>query len=583
MLSVIYRVWLQFDSKRRAQFFYILTLSIVVSLLEVVSISAVLPFIVALTTPEELFAWEEVKLVAEYFEIYTPRDLLLPITLMFISLTVLSSLLRMLLLWSQTRFSFSVGVELSHKMYVKALYRRYLTTINQNSNKTISDIMLKAEMFVDGLILPVMIIIGTLFLLSIMVFFVILLDPYMAIYSVIIFGFLYLLVTVGVKKKIEAYSVNILKGQDEVFITLREGFGSIRDVILDNLQEIYGNKFKSSYGLLRRNKANVAIIGAIPRYVIESVGMVVISILAFNMTVRGVDKSYILPVLGGFALTAQRMLPALHKAFSSWADLKGAYMPIQNALVLLETENNFEYRKIINVKNNGMIFYFEKFIKLDNISFSYEETKTIDRVDIEIKKGERIAVVGETGSGKSTLIDIIMGLIDVDTGSVFVDDKKCIEEDKREWQCLISHVPQAIFLLDKTLIENIAIGVSPDNVDFDRVIKAADDACISGFIKSLPNGYNTVIGEDGSQLSGGQRQRIGIARALYKQSQLIVLDEATSALDRKTEEKVLKSILKNEKLTVLMITHRPEVLKMFDRVIYMKNGRVEKVNSSGEI
>jgi ATP-binding cassette, subfamily B, bacterial PglK len=575
MLSVIYRVWLQFNSIRRKQFIYISILAIIVSLLEVVSIGAVLPFIAALTTPEELFAWPEVQMLAEYFEINSPDELLMPMTFLFILLTIFSSMFKVLLLWSQTRFSFSVGVELSNKMYAKALSRPYLISIKQNSNKTVSDIMLKAEMFVDGLILPVMIIIGAIFLLAIMMIFVIILDPYIAIYGVLGFASLYMLISLGIKKRLEKYSVNILKGQDEVFIILREGFGSIRDVILDKLQGVYSKKFLRAYTLLRRNRANVVIVGSIPKYLIESIGMVIIAILAFKMTTRGVDRSFILPVLGGLALSAQRILPVLQRSFASWTSIKGSYMPIVDALELLEGLDYDEKYKS-KAEFNTNTFSFDQAIKLENITFSYNNTKTLDNINLQINKGECVAFIGETGCGKSTLLDIVMGLLDPNKGNLLVDGRNIVGVNKSEWQSQISHVPQTIFLLDKTIAENIAIGISAKDIDLDRVIKVSHDARISDFINSLSDGYNTIVGEDGCELSGGQKQRIGIARALYKKSKLIVLDEATSALDSKTEGEVLDAILKNKERTVLMITHRSEILHKCDRVIRMKNGSIEE-------
>ena len=577
MVSIIYRVWLQLDSKRRRQFFYVLMLSIIVSLLEVVSVGAILPFIAALTAPEKLFTLSEVRIFVEYFEINSAEGLLMPMTILFVLLTIISSVFRMLLVWAQTRFSFSVGIELSNKMYMNALNRTYLEHIKSNSNKAIADIILKAEMFVDGLILPVMVIIGAIFLLIFMTTFVVMLDPYIALFSVIGFGSLYLLITVSIRKKLEDYGVNILRGQDNVFVILREGFGSFRDIVLDNLQAVYSEKFLKTYALLRNSKASVAIIGSIPRYAIEAIGMTIIAIAAFKMTTSGVDQSYILPILGGFALSAQKLLPILQQSYSSWASLKGSCQSISNALALLEIENpHHPSEQGESPKSNYNKHFFNQGIMLKNIVFSYDNDnkKAINNINIEINKGESVAFMGQTGSGKSTLLDLIMGLLEPTLGDILVDGRKITEINKKEWQSHISHVPQIIFLLDTTIIANIALGVPVKDIDFDRVLKAAKDAKISDFINSLPDGYDTVVGEDGCDLSGGQRQRIGIARALYKKSDLIVLDEATSALDSKTEAEVLSAILKNKERTVLMITHRSEILHNCDNVIYVENGSI---------
>jgi len=419
MISIIYRVWLQFNSKRRKQFIYILTLSIVTSLLEVISISAVLPFVAALTSPKELFIMLQMQGVLGYLGIGTPDELLFPMTLLFILLTVFSGIFRILLLWSQTRFSFSIGVDLSDKMYRKSLKKSFSIHNSVNSNKKISDIILKSEMFVDGVILPVMVIISTIFLLTTVVIFVVALDPYAAIYSALGFGLLYLFVSILIKKKLERFSLNILKGQDKVFITLREGFGSIRDIILDKLCNVYSDKFLKVYGLLRRNNANIAIVGSIPRYAIESIGMVIIALLAFNMMTRGLDKDYIFPLLAGVALSAQKILPALQQSFSSWTSLKGSYSSISSALELLESTDQLEH-KLEKTYNCNTVFFKES-IQFKDVMFTHKGKKILKEVNFKVKKGESIAIIGETGSGKSTLIDLIMGFISPSKGDFLVD------------------------------------------------------------------------------------------------------------------------------------------------------------------
>jgi ATP-binding cassette subfamily B protein len=260
----------------------------------------------------------------------------------------------------------------------------------------------------------------------------------------------------------------------------------------------------------------------------------------------------------------------MQQAYSSWAQIKGAQGFLKDTLDLLEQEYS-----IPPSKRDSEKLQFSKSIILKDISFNYQGTfnPVLKRINLKINKGDRIGFIGSTGCGKSTLLDLIMGLLIPSQGKILVDDVEITKDNINSWQSHIAHVPQSIFLADSTIIENIAFGIDKEKIELDNVVLASQKAEIADSIETWPLGYNSLIGERGVRLSGGQRQRIGIARALYKNADLIILDEATSALDNFTENEIIKSIDKLDKdLTIIMVAHRITTLRNCNRIFKLENG-----------
>ena len=275
-----------------------------------------------------------------------------------------------------------------------------------------------------------------------------------------------------------------------------------------------------------------------------------------------------IPVLGALALGAQRLLPVMQIFYNAWGNLKGTHFVLEEVLVFL----NLNDSKTMNVINDDCDF--EKNIRLKDVSFGYDENSlpTINKINIDIKKGDRIGVIGKTGSGKSTLFDILMGLLDPTHGTLEVDENVITSSNRRAWQSRIAHVPQNIYLSDSTLEENIAFGIPVEEIDSSLVRRAAISANIDSVVNEWPLKYKTILGERGIRLSGGQRQRIGIARALYKQADVLFLDEATSSLDTATESSIMKAIEKlGNDITLIIIAHRISTLKNCSRILELTN------------
>jgi len=332
---------------------------------------------------------------------------------------------------------------------------------------------------------------------------------------------------------------------------------------------------------LQRAGAGNAFMSQAPRFLMEAIGMVIIAIFVLVLSNKPGGVAAAFPLLGMLALAAQRLLPLIQQVYGNWSVVAGSRAVLTDVLALLdqplpELANQAETESLA----------FVNAISLQNISFRYGDTTpwVLDEINLTIPKGARVGFVGSTGSGKSTVIDLIMALLEPSNGVLMVDDKIITAENRRAWQRNIAHVPQAIFLADTTIAENIAFGTPSDQIDYERVRLAAKRARIDEFVESYPDGYAAIVGERGVRLSGGQRQRIGIARALYKQASVLVFDEATSALDTETEFSVMQAIddLADD-LTIIMIAHRTTTLKKCDVIFKLDQGQVFAQHSYNEV
>jgi ABC-type multidrug transport system fused ATPase/permease subunit len=348
--------------------------------------------------------------------------------------------------------------------------------------------------------------------------------------------------------------------------------GGIRDVLLDGTQTVYCDIYRQADHPLRHAQGSNVFIGGSPRPVMEALGMVLIAALAYALSRQVGGIATALPVLGALALGAQRLLPALQQIYSAWAAIAGNHASLADIIALLDQPLPAEL-----LKPAPAPLSFQDSIRFDAVRFRYSNDGpwVLDGLNLTIPKGARVGFVGSTGSGKSTTLDLLMGLLIPTEGEILVDAQPISVNRFRALQQSIAHVPQSIYLADTTLAENIAFGVPPDTIDLDRVQQAARQAQIADFIESSPDGYQAYVGERGIRLSGGQRQRIGIARALYKQASVLVFDEATSALDNTTEKSVMDAIKGlSSDLTILLIAHRLTTIRRCDTIVELEHGRI---------
>ncbi|HEX7387973.1 MAG TPA: ABC transporter ATP-binding protein [Castellaniella sp.] len=572
--------WSHLVARRKRQLAVLLVLMVLASFAEVLSLGAVLPFLGVLTQPEKVFAHPAIQPVLAWLHIATPAQLLLPVTVAFIIAALLAGAMRLLLLYVSTKLSFAVGADFSYQIYRRTLYQPYAVHVSRNSSEVISGVTSKVAAVIYYFLTPVLTLASSSVILVAILAALLAVDPMMSIIAFFGFGGIYGVVILASRRRLLFYSQKIAAESDQVIKVLQEGLGGIRDVLIDGTQATYCQQYRQADVPLRHAQAGSLVIAGAPRYAAEALGMVFIAILAYAMARQPGGVSNTITLLGVLALGAQRLLPVLQQSYQAIVQLRSGRHSLQDALGLIGQPIDPD------VYESTEALPFERAIELRGLGFRYvvDGPQVLRDIDLRIARGSRVGIMGATGSGKSTLLDIVMGLLHPTTGGIWIDDRHLEPATQRAWQRRIAHVPQTIYLADTTVAENIAFGVPPGQIDHYRVKLAADRAQIAGYIESLRDGYDTFVGERGVRLSGGQRQRIGIARALYKQAEVIIFDEATSALDNETEQAVMDGIEGlGPDLTVLIIAHRLTTLRGCDLVVELRHGRVVRAGSYGDV
>ncbi|WP_423790005.1 ABC transporter ATP-binding protein [Leptospira levettii] len=573
ILDELYRrFWNSIQQRRKQQLFLLFVLIIFTSFAEIFSIGAVFPFLAALTNPSQIFNLEELQFLWKVLEVNEPSSVLLYVTSGFILASLVSGAMRLLLIYATTRLSFGIGADISYEIYKRTLFQPYYVHINRNSAEVITGITSKASSVVTQIITPILTLLSSTVILLFIIGGLLLIDPKTTLISFSFFIMLYIFVALYSKTKLKKNGEILTNNLTTVQKSLQEGMGGIRDILLDGTQSYFLNTYRVSDSLYRKASAENYYYSASPRYVVESLGMALIGIFAYHFGRSNDSLMAALPILGSLAIAAQRVLPILQQSYYSWSNLRAGRENLSNVVELLN-----QSIKTANSNRSLGKLTFNHDIKIDNLSFIYEESKkeVISNVSLTIPKGNRVGIVGQTGSGKSTLMDLLMGLLVPTKGNIRVDGIELNDENIRLWQNNLAHVPQNIFLSDSSIAENIAFGYRKEEIDFQKLKIAAKKAQISEHIEQLPDGYDTFVGERGVKLSGGQRQRIGIARALYKDAEVIFLDEATSALDNDTEKAVMESIDSLDKsITIFIIAHRLSTIDGCDQKIELSEGKV---------
>jgi ATP-binding cassette, subfamily B, bacterial PglK len=554
---------------------------IIASLAEIISIGAILPFLGILTAPEQVYQHALMQPVIQVLALTEPKQLILPLTILFITAALLAGVIRLTLLYAMTRLSFATGADLSINIYRRTLYQPYEVHVSRNSSEVINGIITKTGTVIGGVISPTLNLISSIILLVGIMGALFAINPMIALSASVGFGMLYWMVIRYTKTQLKDNSKIIADQSTQRIKSLQEGLGGIRDVLIDGTQQFYCKLYRNADLLMRRVSGNNVFISGSPRYAMEAIGMMIIAGLAYLMTQQEGGMVTAIPVLGALALGAQRLLPALQQVYASYSAIKGSKSSFKDVLNLLDQPLP-EYADQLPPKP----IPFVKEIKLNNLNFYYTEDSpwVLKNVNLSLKKGSCIGFMGVTGSGKSTLLDIIMGLLPATEGGLIIDNQVINTQNRRAWQAHIAHVPQNIYLSDSTIEENIAFGIAKELIDRQRVKKAAQQAQIAQLIEQWKDGYQTFVGERGIRLSGGQRQRIGIARALYKRADVLIFDEATSALDNKTEQAVMDAIEGLDKeLTILIIAHRLTTLKGCDKIVKLGENNAINILSYKEV
>lgn len=574
---LLIRLWHHTSTRRHRQFGLLLLLMLVASFAEILSIGAVLPFLGVLTAPQAVYEHPSTQALIHALGLKSSDQLLLPLTIAFGAAALIAGTVRLILLWASTRLSCAIGADLSINIYRRTLYQPYAVHCARNSSQVINGISGKANGVIFNIVVPTLTLISSSTMLITILIALLAVEPVIALSAFGGFGLIYLLIIRLTRKQQLLDSQRIAHESSHVIKSLQEGLGGIRDVLIDGSQETYCQIYRNADLPLRRAQGNSLFISQSPRFGIEALGMMLIAVLAYALAQQTDGIAKAIPILGALALGAQRLLPVMQQAYAAWSSIRAGQASLQDTLELLDQPLP-DYAD----QPPASALRFERNISIKQLSFGYSPTMpyVLKNIDLSIIKGSRVGFIGTTGSGKSTLLDIVMGLIQPNHGVLEVDGQVVTPANCRAWQAHIAHVPQVIFLADSSIEENIAFGIAKDKINHQRVRDAAQQAQIADIIDTWPEKYQTFVGERGIRLSGGQRQRIGIARALYKQVDVIIFDEATSALDNETEEAVMQAIDNlSHDLTLLIIAHRLTTLKNCTQIVELTEGVIKRSGS----
>ena len=544
------------------------------ALAEVVAIGAVLPFLAFISSPHPATTYPR---VAEFFHWIGWSDtdhLLVPITIFFATAAITAGAVRILLSWTSARFVYYLGHYLAAEVYRKVLYQPYSYHVARNSSETVAAIQNVYRVTQSVLVSLMQALTGTAIGLCIAAtLFAV--DPIVSLGAFGGFGVIYFFVGRLTRKRLDGNSKVVAATQQSRIQAIQEGLGGIRELLLDGTQPVSHARFDDLDRAYSSAQVTTAFIGEAPRFIVEAAAMVLIAFLALFMSTRPGGLAAALPFLGALALGSQRLLPLIQLLHLARTRLRANWHILHEVLDLLELPV-----PDTSSADRAERLPFSRSVRLEAVSFRYlpDGPNVLSALDLTITKGMRLGIIGKTGGGKSTLMDLLMGLLVPTAGHILVDGVELEPRTLPRWQAIVAHVPQMIFLADATVAENIAFGIPPANIDMDRVRRSARKAQLDEFIQGLPEGYATKVGERGVRLSGGQRQRVGIARALYKDARVLVFDEATSALDAATEAAVMDSINGlGRDLTLIIVAHRLSTVNACDQIVRLDGGQIAEV------
>lgn len=571
LVNGLAELWKVIGSKQRVGICITITLTIISSLSEIISIGSLIPFLAVVSDPNLINNNSYYKIIKTYINI-DEGEIFFYSLILFIFLSTISALIKLIQVWYINKTSYLVGAEISLKVYSKSLYLPYYAHINKNSSVIISNIFYKTNSIPSNLVQPTISLINSVFISLSILLLLLFINASVTLIILISFSFIYLSIGLFTNERLKRDSIDGTRYAAESLKLVQESLGGIRDIILDNSQKYFINNFNDVDYKSKYIQAKAVCLNITPKYVVESLGIIIIALTTYFLSIRASSPASVIPVLGVFALSAQRLLPNVQQIYSAWSTLTSSYGQLIDISNFLK-ENLYEKNAIFNTYQ----LPFSKSIVLEDVCYSYPSSinNSLKNVNYKFIKGSSYGIVGKSGGGKSTLLDLLMGLLIPTSGNIFIDGIKITEQNLTSWQSNIAHVPQFIFLADLSIYENIAFGVDRKSIDEDKCFEIINKVALTSLVESLPEGLNTRIGERGIRLSGGQRQRIGLARALYKGAKVIFLDEATSALDVDTEGEIMKTIysLGND-ITLIMVAHRRSTLDSCQYILELSEGEI---------
>ena len=576
MKSGFKKIWQILNSTEKKMLIKMSILKVFVGILDMAGVASIAPFI-AVISSEKILNENQIILKIKNTLNYDNTEIIVFFAVLSLFLISINQIFRILSKWYDTYVSHNIWWSLNRQMFSYFINEPYSFHIQTNSNALLEKLQVQTNAAVSGVVTPLFQILGHLITCIFLFSLLVIADPKVTFVLIVSVSLFYLLIFYKLRKKISTYGSYNPKYSQKTFKLVDQAYKSIKDIKIKNNANFYINIFEPLAKKYANNQVKINLISNLPRFFLEIFAYTFAFTLIIYFIKNSADFSSIIILIGVYAFALQKILPAVQGIYQQLTAIKYFKPSFDKVFEDLKLATNKFNKEKVNTLKKEKIF-FSKNIEFKKILFKYPSSKKIvlDIKNLKIKSGIFLGITGQTGSGKTTFVDILLGLLEPLSGEILVDNILLKKDLVKSWQSKVAYVPQFSFMADDTIKNNIALGKTESEIDFEKIKKSSEAAFLSNFIENdLHFKYDTIIGEDGVRLSGGQRQRISIARALYDDKSIIVFDEATNSLDSVTENLIIENLLKNkENKTIIMITHRLSSLQKCDEILFLENGSV---------
>jgi len=541
------------------------------ALLQVVGVASIAPFITILSNPDIIRSNEALSLLYNFLSVESDTQFIVIFAFISLAMIVISNSISALTLWVMLKLSMNIGGEIQRRLFNAFLNREYIFHKTNNYNKIISIISQEAPRFVYMVLQPFLLLVIHLFVAIIILLGLLFIDPFIAMVTTFLISGSYWMTYIFIKKSLVRNGEVVTRRNELVQSILSESFIGIKDIKLNSLDGAYCDVFSRVNRRGLDALANIHLTGDLPKFVIETISFGAILVFAIFLLWGGEPTDKVIAMLSIYAVAGYKLLPTMQQIYKSISSMSanGSVVSILRD-ELMQSPSSFS-------KSVGHPLAGVSSFTLESVSYAYPDSDSDALTDISLKfeRGKLYTIAGPSGSGKSTLADVMLGLLPQSKGKLFIDGKELGGQYMVDYQCSVGFVPQLIFIIDDTVVANVAFGEAADKIDLDKVVKALKNANALEFVERLPDGIDTQLGQDGKLLSGGQRQRIGVARSLYREKKVLILDEPTSALDIDSEYELMMLLNRlKETVLVIVISHRPAAIKFSDVITILDRGKV---------
>jgi ABC-type multidrug transport system fused ATPase/permease subunit len=554
----------------------LLLMIFVMAFLDMLGVASIMPFMTVLTNPqiiENNYLLNDIFFISKKFGIDDKKQFVFFLGILVFIIMMLSIAFKALTLYAQIRFCTMREFSIGKRLVEGFLNHPYSWFLNRHSADLEKTILSEVSIIISHGLKPIMNLITYSSIAVMLIILLILVDPKLSLIVGFVLGSAYGIIYKLSRSFLKSIGTERMQANKELFTTITEAFGAIKEIKVGGLEKIFTERFSKPSKLSAKHALSAQLVSNLPKFFLEAVAFGGLVLMILYLMSRNAVFLDVLPIISLYAFAGYRLMPSIQQIYVSISQLRYIGSSLDS---LYEDLKNIS---LTNFDKNTKALSFKQNISLNNLSFSYPDSnrEALKNINLKIPANTTVGIVGSTGSGKTTLVDVILGLFDAKVGSLQVDDQIININNKRSWQKCIGYVPQQIFLADDTIEANIAFGTKYENIDIQKIKKVSKIANLHEFIvNELPLKYKTTVGERGIRLSGGQRQRIGIARALYQSPKLLILDEATNALDNLTEQVVMEAVHNvGKKITIILVAHRLSTVKKCDTIFLIEKGELK--------